>query len=217
MPLVLNTTTQFKNSGILRYRFGALPSQQADPAGHPALTDALPVLILVCLGADADITVDSDNQAFGESPGHGAIIGAAGSLFAGSNVVQRRASPTGKKTQGNPDTGLPAATGSRAGGRIPAGSKVRAWFQASGVSGDCQVLVQTEVVQNRIYVGASDAAAVLETTGPQWLSSIRVAIINANPGTLAAGELFVEVEQSHLDIPGLPGQSMQNLVPAPPP
>lgn len=209
------TPPQFKNSGILRFRFGFLPNLAPDPVGNTPLLTGDPARIFCVLGADPDITLDSDIEAFGESPGHAAIVGAAGSLFFGSNLLKRQATPTGHRVQGDPNTGAPPPGGSRAGARIPAGSKVTAGFELSGFSVSPPViLVQTEVVQNRLFRSpdGTDAAAVEDTLGPLWLSSIRVAIQNVSPapGSLGAGLLWIRVEQSHIDIPATSDQSMQN-------
>src|SRR6267142_150106 len=91
----VSATTQWKNSGILRYRFGFdLNNVGPDPHGRPVLIGGAATVILNLLGADTDVTVDCDNQVFGESPGHAAITGALGSMFSGSNVAQRDANPT---------------------------------------------------------------------------------------------------------------------------
>jgi len=206
---------QRKNSGTLRYYFGSLVSGGTLAYNaRAALVGGATEVVLCCLGADSDLNYDGDAQAFGETPGYAAITGLTGSLFASHNLTAKVAVSTGYKIPPNPNTGLPTfgvqgaeTLYSPAGARIPAGTKVRAWFQAGGLTqagstvSDEQpaVIVQVEVTQNTIVKSTVDGP---DTVGPTWLSCIRVAIKNiANSATSAAGTLFVDLEQSHIDIP----------------
>ena len=210
---------QRKNSGLLRYLFGIAPGGSRPPDNaYGSLTQGA-VVIVDCLGGLTELDYDSDGQAFGESPGHAAVTGAGN--FLGSNLTQQDATPITPKVQPNPDTGLPIGAAptvySGAGARIPAGTKVLAWFEMSkfthgaytiGVEAPI-VTVQTEVLQNRTYRNGTE-----DTVGPQWLSSLRVAVLATSGAILeedVSGVLWVKLQHSHLDIPGLPGQSV-NLV-----
>ena len=215
---------QFKNSGILRYLFGNFPGAETptpltptgSPSGRGPLVAADGPTILYCLGGTVGgaganaATPDMDYQLFGMSPGHAAnasyyAAGAqAATLFAGSTPSAKDADPVGTRVQGDPNTGQGPAGGSPAGARIPAGTKVLAWFATCSATGIGPVIVQTEVFQNRIFKGG-----VEDATGPQWLSIVRVAVqglIGGGAGT--AGILYVKLQHSHLDIPGSQPQSV---------
>lgn len=200
MPL--GATTGVKNSGILRFTYGgnlvALPAAPQFPAiaGQNVVSGAVGTLIQV-LGADALVTPDSDDQVFGLCPGHAAITGLANTFFTGSAVAQQNMVTPGRRVLG---------VNALFDKYIPAGAKVTAWFQltnvlvgTSTVAAEMPIMcVQTEVQTNRRF-----RAGVVDTTGPQFVSSIRVAVRNLGDATtLAAGVLFVRIEHSEHDIPG---------------
>jgi hypothetical protein len=212
---------QRKNSGHLRFTFGYDPVTGALPPGGrvPLVGQATPVRLCV-LGDDAVLTYDADAQAFGETPGYAAVTGQVNSMFSGANLAAAVAKPTGYKVVPDPNTGLPTigvagleTLYSPAGARIPAGTKVRAWFQATFLSSAASTIsaeepvvgVQLQIVQNRIV---KDTGVGPDTVGPIWLSCIRVAIQNMGAAQCSvAGNLYVDLEQSHLDIPAANAQT----------
>ncbi len=196
--MAINSTTKLKYSGILRYSFGG--GQPFNPTPQRAvIVGGDPAVILVCCGADADLDVDMDNQVFGASAGHAAITGSAFTFFSGSNVVARDMQQVG-------EAGTAYAGFHRSTGYIPVGTKVHAYFQITNAvvglstarAEEPLIAVQTEVISNR-----RRRNGVEDTTGPQFLGSIRVALMNLGAVTSsAAGVLIVELQHSEHDIPG---------------
>jgi hypothetical protein len=161
-----------------------------------------------CLGADADLTPDVDDQVFGASAGYPAITGNTSSLFSGSDVVTRAYQTIG-----------PSVGHLRGDGYIPGGTKVHAYFVPTngteGPAGYPFMIVQTEVTESRLRRGSPP---VQDDDGPMRLGCIRVAVANEGvSGSIAAGVLIVEIQHSEHDIPGNEGQSFEQLAEAPSP
>ena len=62
----IGTSTRKKNSGILRYTFGNANGERTGQFN--ALIGQANPEVLVCLGADSEVTPDEDDQVFGEFP-----------------------------------------------------------------------------------------------------------------------------------------------------
>lgn len=219
---MIANSTRKKNSGILRYSFGGDGSDNTPK--FPALIGGDNPVIFSCLGADADVTPDDDDQVFGEFPGHAAITGsvATDSLFNGSNVVQRDGiqlavpviDPTTgdfvEPTKGRFNAYVPAKANNGS-GFLGGSTKVFAFFQATAADFGAStvpaeepfVVVQTEVKLNRFF-----RAAAADLTGPLLIGSIRVAIKNLGASTsLVAGVLVVELQHSEHDLLGSQNQN----------
>lgn len=194
-----------KNSGWLRYLFDSArfnPDDPTVPGIFPSL-GAGPV-ILQCMSGHAGVAgigsqPDIDNQLFGETPGHDAIVPVVGSLFAGLP-----ATAVNQEGEGSRGSGLASA-------RIPEWQKTRAFFvqEDTGILG--AVAVQTEVVSSqRRIAGALEAA-----TSQRFLASLRVALSLAPvaPGGTIKGMLFVEVQHTMLDLPGTRDWSQVPIAP----
>ncbi len=216
--------TLYKNSGILRYHFGT-GSGTGDPnalTNLDASLDGGDAYVAWCLGDSAVVTPDSDGQLFGMTPGYGAYTPPLASIFAslpGSGVITAANMADAGNEAGirwppnSPNSGAATSQArTKASGRIPAGTKVFAWFQAaeitegaSTIAGEVPVaLVQTEVIQNVERVAGSLAGGVT------YISSIRVAVKNASAAsTTLGGTLFVALMHSSWDIPGLATQDQQ--------
>ncbi len=208
-----NATTQIKNSGILRYTFGTGAGGNTPPVpqfdlieGQNTPGEAKGTLIQI-LGANANVDCDIDNQIFGLCPGYAAITGATSSLFSGSNVAAANGVAPGKRVN------YPGNTNNLYDQYIPAGTKVHAYFvmvnailgASTVIAEQPTILVQTEVKTNRIY-----RAGVPDANGPQYVSSIRVAVKNIGAATTyAAGVLVIELQHSEHDLPGSAGNQDQ--------
>lgn len=201
----------FANSGIRRFRFGFISEFL-----NTTLIAGSPPVILHCLGASGDaVTPDADNQLYGMSPGHGPIVGA--NMFAGFDLLTRKNDVVSSSAARPQPDSFPGSGARNAGGRIPQGMKVTCRFFMTGFVPAVAELptppkIQTEVIQNRLFVSATgvDAAAVENPQGPIFLSSIRVAIQNIGAaGSGLAGVLVVNLEHTREDLPGRNDQSEQ--------
>lgn len=225
-PTAANATTVYKNSGLLRFQI-----DHSVTGGGGTLMAGQTGWFMNVLGDPAVVTPDQDNQVFGMSGGYGAIVPPATDpliLFNGHTLAAYAGgvgAGAGAGVRFPPNAaGSGAATGQarlNANGRIPAGTKLSAWFQATSVAQggsttpDEQpiVVVQTEVQQGREFL-----AGVQSPDGPSFLSSARVALANlGNSVTIVAGVLYVRVEHSYVDLPGSATQNQQGTVTFTPP
>jgi hypothetical protein len=200
-PLVAPTV--YKNSGVLRYTFSN--GNANGDVNAPPLAAAIAngdSRIAYCLGAPSLVTPDNDSQAFGETVGHAEITPAFDTPFAtlpgGGVVAQQNAEPIGDGAGIiYPPTGATHQRRIHANGRIPAGTKVLAWFQKI-FDPAAEPSVMTEIRQNRVFRNG-----VEDPLGDTFISSIRVSISNlSSVQSLLEGTLFVWLMSSVLDIPG---------------
>jgi hypothetical protein len=219
----VDASTAYKNSGWLRYQIGG------NKAGNVALNGQAGISVH-CLGDAALTTPDMDNQLFGMTVGHDAIVAPVNSLFASLStpgVVACNVADIGNEagTRFPPySTNAGAATGqarTKAAGRIPAGTKCRAFFEAvTFAQGGSttpdetpQWYTQIEYVFNAIRVSGT-----IQTAQPQWISSIRVALFNngaSGSTTALQGILYVELQHSLLDLPGSTAAATdQSIIPS---
>lgn len=185
-----------KNSGILRYRC----QEGLDPGeGFPPLIVGDVAFVVIPLDVLSVAQPDQDGQTFGASPGHLAVPPAA--PFPGSAAAT-----------GDPVTQSTPTPGSRDVGRLPRGTKVRAWFETEAVTGNKAALV---TVKTRVIESALVGGTPLAVTGTeQFLSVIQVAVqaFTPVPGDEVAGHLYVDVQHSYLDLSGSSGQDQDGTV-----
>ncbi len=199
--------TQVKNSGILRYTYGGTlvgGPQFGAISGQNTPGEAAGTLIQV-LGPNALVSCDSDYHIFGLCPGYAAVTGNVNTLFTGSNLLQADGVAPANRVANS------ANQNGQFNQYIPGGTKVHAYFQLTNallgtstvIAEQPVMLVQTEVQTNRIF-----HAGVADANGPQYVSSIRVAIKNMGAATTkAAGVLIIELQHSEHDLLGNNTQS----------
>lgn len=203
---MIGANTRQKSSGLLQYWFGAsIPPGETQGPYSLGLVGAAPPTLITCLGPDAEVTPDINDMVFGVSAGSVNGVAPGAGFFGGALPVAPWDRSVPKQYTGREQAiGFPQGAGRS--GYIPQSTQVWAHFVPAAAdvpgapAGALPVNVQVRTLNSE---KVANGVAIPEANGGRFLTFVQIGIQNPTGGWTLAGVLYVHLQHSRIDVPGI--------------